>query len=466
MKKNMKKNNSIFSYEKLLKRLFLHSLLLFAFSTLAQSVPPPALGDYRSTGSGNWTNPGIWQIYDAGGTWQMATGFPGQGTTSANQASYKVIITPGTEITVSSSATYYFGSLYVLANNPVLNSHPTVSSGANVGRINLSGNGTSFKLLGTNQNIYINGGVFQFASNNTVLGLLTGNSLMITNFNGIGATGGLGSNGLQYGNTCTGNQQVILYYANGTTALNYMVCNGSNSDYNFGAINSNGGSIMAITSIFPSAICAGDNAAMFTDYTGMVPNGKVITYTVKLDSGPAGYTFAPITGSFTHPGTAGSIPRPSLENLTQSGNYKFSLAVSYPFDNTAGSYLITSLETASLTVNAAGSSSCACYKDPAVDLSSKYPTKFGITSLGRAGESRGTHNSSWPEQLQGGHIAIESRTAGFVINRVANTNAILIPVEGMIIFDLSENNLKIFTLKAGESTPAWHVFNTPACPTL
>ncbi|WP_332029277.1 hypothetical protein, partial [Kaistella sp.] len=63
-----------------------------------------------------------------------------------------------------------------------------------------------------------------------------------------------------------------------------------------------------------------------------------------------------------------------------------------------------------------------------------------------------------------GHIALESRHKGFVINRVENTGAILIPVEGMLIFDMSDGQPKIYTVKSGDTTPAWHTFTTPSCP--
>jgi len=49
---------------------------------------------------------------------------------------------------------------------------------------------------------------------------------------------------------------------------------------------------------------------------------------------------------------------------------------------------------------------------------------------------------------------------------VANTGAIAIPVEGMMIFDLSDGKLKIYSQKTGDPGFAWHVFSTPACPSL
>lgn len=458
------KKNYIFSHGKLLQQLFNFSIFLISTFSLAQTTPPPLVGDYRSAASGSWTTSGTWQIYSISGTWQTATSYPGAGTSAANQGAYNVFITPGTEVNVSTGAAFYFGDLYILANNPVPNVQPAISSGANVGRLNLSGPnaGVNFMLLGNDQDVFIYGGVLNFETNNTILGLLNGNSLVVTNYNGNAQT--LGSNGLQpLQSGCTGNKQVIFYNSNGTVAQNYMVCNGNNSDYNFVAVNNNGGSISAVLSASPTQLCIGQTTTLITNYSGFIPDGKTITYNLKLDSGPTGYNFSTLIGSFTDPGTAASIPDPSLGYLTIPGTYIFSLSVSYPYDTT---YSLTSTAQVTITVQHAGTAACACYKDAAIDVSSKYPTKFGISSLSRAGYNSSTLADSWPTLREGGHIAIESQTLGFVINRVSNTSAIAIPVEGMIIFDLSDGKLKIYTLKTGDTASAWHVFSTPACPTL
>ncbi len=462
------KKNSIFSYGKLIHKLFPLILLLLSFSAYAQSAPPATSGDYRSkvqTGNGPflWTTAANWEVYN-GSIWQTAVQYPGQGTTAASQATYDVYISPGTEININSSATYYFGDLYILASNPVTNVQPAVSSGANVGRINLSGpnGGVNFFLLGNDQDIFIYGGVLYFETNNTVVGLLNGNALVVNNYNGTNQI--LGSNGLQpLQNGCTGNKQVKFYNANGTVAQNYMVCNGNNSDYNFVAVNSNGGSISAILTASPAQLCAGGSSTLLTNYTGSIPDGKIITYNIQLVSGPAGYSYTGLSGTFTDPGTAASIPDPSLGALTIPGTYVFSLTVSYLFD---ASYTMSSTEQVTIIVRPSGSAACACYRDAARDNSSKYPTKLGISSFDRAGTDGSSSADSWPTLREGGHIAIESQTAGFVINRVANTSAIAIPVEGMMIFDLSVGKLKIYTRKDGDSLFAWHVFSTPACPSL
>ena len=54
------------------KPIFYFILLAVSNGLLAQSV-----GDYRSVGSGNWTNTSIWEVYN-GSIWIAASSYPGQ----------------------------------------------------------------------------------------------------------------------------------------------------------------------------------------------------------------------------------------------------------------------------------------------------------------------------------------------------------------------------------------------------
>lgn len=102
-----------------------------------------------------------------------------------------------------------------------------------------------------------------------------------------------------------------------------------------------------------------------------------------------------------------------------------------------------------------------CYK-PATVAGITLDTKHGITSLGRAGANDG----NWPMVRKGAWTALEAKTKGFVINRVATTaqvNAIADPVEGMAVYDEEADCLKIYTTTDGTSF-SWNCFITPACP--
>ena len=311
--------NSTYSYRKLYQKLIQLTLFLFTIFIFAQSAPPPVEGDYRSKITGNWTEVSTWEIYICTGgvcAWIPATTVPGVGTTATAQGNYNVFITQGTEVTVNTSQTYYFGNLYILANNPVLNVFASVSSGPDVGRINLENGPIEFKLLGDNQNIYIFGGVFYFKTLSASLGLRSGNSIVITDYNALGTESGLGSNGLQQlGITCTGDQKIKFYNSDGTLVeTEYGVC-ASSSPYNFVQLNNFGGSLAAQLQLYPLKVCVGDTKTpvnLTAHYTGLIPPGKNVTYELKLESGPAGYNFPTLSGSFVSPGNAASIPDPSL----------------------------------------------------------------------------------------------------------------------------------------------------------
>lgn len=105
----------------------------------------------------------------------------------------------------------------------------------------------------------------------------------------------------------------------------------------------------------------------------------------------------------------------------------------------------------------------ACYK-PAATGGTVLETKHGITALGRAGSD---DNDNWPMVRKGAWTVLESKEKGFVINRVAltaNLSSITNPIEGMMVYDEEVDCLKIYTIKDGDTTAAWHCFTTQACP--
>lgn len=81
-------------------------------------------------------------------------------------------------------------------------------------------------------------------------------------------------------------------------------------------------------------------------------------------------------------------------------------------------------------------------------------TNFGITDLGRAGETP----DAWPMLRKGGWIALESNDKGFVITRTTE-NQITNPQEGMLIYDTANHCLKLY------DGTKWSCFSEPSCPT-
>ncbi|MBP2619684.1 hypothetical protein [Chryseobacterium jejuense] len=116
-----------------------------------------------------------------------------------------------------------------------------------------------------------------------------------------------------------------------------------------------------------------------------------------------------------------------------------------------------------------------CYKPGAIATAGnpELPTKVGITSLGRAGAGSA---DNWPMVRKGGWLAMEAKTKGFVPNRVkfnasnqpvaadGVTPVITAPVEGMMVYDITNKCMKVYTLKEGDSSMTWHCISTQTCP--
>ncbi len=102
---------------------------------------------------------------------------------------------------------------------------------------------------------------------------------------------------------------------------------------------------------------------------------------------------------------------------------------------------------------------CICYEDPAMQAAA-VPSQHGITLLKRAG----AENGNWPMSRQSAHTVLESNNKGFVITRMATTELVNItnPVVGMMVYDTTEQCLKIYTGPA--ATEGWKCFQRPACP--
>lgn len=94
-----------------------------------------------------------------------------------------------------------------------------------------------------------------------------------------------------------------------------------------------------------------------------------------------------------------------------------------------------------------------CFRT-ATTIGTTLDTQFGITALGRAGAD----NGNWPMKIKGAYMVLEAKTKGFVINRLtqAQINA-LTPVLGMMVYDTTNNCLKVFD---GSS---WECYNTQTC---
>lgn len=109
---------------------------------------------------------------------------------------------------------------------------------------------------------------------------------------------------------------------------------------------------------------------------------------------------------------------------------------------------------------------CVCTK-AGVTSGTVLDTKVGITSLGRAGAD---DPDNWPMVRKGGWLALESKTKGFVINRIATSaqvEALPNPQQGMLVFDREANCLKMYVYN-DVNIPSrggfWKCISRQACP--
>lgn len=178
----------------------------------------------------------------------------------------------------------------------------------------------------------------------------------------------------------------------------------------------------------------------------LLPNG----YTYLSSSASIG-SYNNSTGKWTignmNAGTTASLTVTAKVNCT--GNYTNTAVISGDNSDPA-----MNNNAASITPSV-NPQPCACYNDP--NRSSVGPdSKFGITLLQRAG----TGGDNWPMVRKSAHIVLESNSKGFVISRIAKSdlNNIVVPVEGMMVYDTTDKCLKVY------SDNQWSCFSQPACP--
>ncbi|WP_157844523.1 thrombospondin type 3 repeat-containing protein [Chryseobacterium sp. Leaf394] len=105
---------------------------------------------------------------------------------------------------------------------------------------------------------------------------------------------------------------------------------------------------------------------------------------------------------------------------------------------------------------------CSCYKNSVITQPG-LATNSGITSLQRAG----ANNGNWPMVRKGAWTALESKTKGFVPNRLTTQQIANIPpanlIEGMMVYNISLDCLQINT---DGTASGWKCFKTQTCPDL
>lgn len=123
--------------------------------------------------------------------------------------------------------------------------------------------------------------------------------------------------------------------------------------------------------------------------------------------------------------------------VNTGGNLTFTPIASFIGNTTTVQYtvkdnanLTSNLANINITVNA------FCTR-PAATTTGGLETLVGISTLS-------VQPNNWPKTIKNGQLALASKSKGFVITRVANSGVISEPKEGMIIYDIQANCVKIY----------------------
>lgn len=192
----------------------------------------------------------------------------------------------------------------------------------------------------------------------------------------------------------------------------------------------------------------GINAADVT-YTAVVANGASTEVSGTQTGAISDTVNVPVGGTVTYTLTV-NVP------FTYTGNLTVGVSVAMP-----ANFSDTDLSNNSATDN---NTLAACYKPAATSGGAVLNAPHGITSLSRAGNS--TSGSNWPMVRKGAWTVLESKTKGFVVNRLTTDQRNAIPAtdlrEGMMIYNITDDCLQVNTTG---TVAGWACFNTQTCPT-
>ena len=278
---------------------FLFVLFLFANGMFSQSV-----GDYRSTGSGNWTSLASWQYFN-GATWALPSGTEPQGFPGQFTGTGIVTIQNGHSITINSSTPNDFGGLVVGQGSL---SNLIVGADVDVRTLNLKIDASA---------------LVQFSGNNFIR--FPEKTSIVINSPGKFDNGG----------TCNNNVAVYI----GT--VKFAVCKGSgNSELTFDQINQGGGTITAVASS-NSPVCQNEIVNLVCSFSGTAG-------TTVANGGTTGVNYSWSIKAPDNTITTSIAQNPSF-TASQSGTYLATLNTSTFY----GSTVYTNSNTISVIVNAA-----------------------------------------------------------------------------------------------------------------
>lgn len=204
---------------------------------------------------------------------------------------------------------------------------------------------------------------------------------------------------------------------------------------------------------------------IYQDNNGVIPDGTAMyNATVNLydvNGQLVDTTLSNFEGQYMFTGLTGGNTKYTVEVVAPTSYQHVSSTDTTPLDGITE----VSVNVQNVTEVNFGLYFDLCYKTPPV-ITGGLPTNHGTTNLGRAGKD----NGNWPMIRTGAWTALESKTKGFVINRVAanyepplddgQIPAIIEPVKGMMVYDTTNHCLKIY------DGVAWKCFNVQSCPPI
>lgn len=278
----MMKTSTFFS-----KALFSLLFILLSVFSFGQNV-----GDFRTSGSGDWKTPGIWEVWNGSAWVSSVTYYPSAGRYPGQvDGNYTVTIVSGTTVTINDASTFTTGHIYVK------------------GTLILKANVTILPINGLAYNLYIEKGVIKF-DRSVKLTLPLGSNLLMDINNEINQ----GLHPLDGNSDCNNNTEIVIGNSK------YTACTGSgNTDVGtFADLNKTAIEVKANPAASPIQICLGENTFLSGSYlltgTTITPN---VSYKWELSS-------QPLSSSINFGSGSKDVFSP---NLIVAGDYTFMLIV-------------------------------------------------------------------------------------------------------------------------------------------
>lgn len=198
----------------------------------------------------------------------------------------------------------------------------------------------------------------------------------------------------------------------------------------------------------------------FTDINGVtIGNEKAVAFSSATPVGKAQWNFYSASVACPYPFNSGFSNTPRDVRVLTFKLSDFGITLANYTSAVKFVQVLSGFSDVAFSAYSTNSMSLYCLEN-AVTTGTALDTRSGITSLNRAGAE--TVNNNWPMVRKGGYLALESNKKPFVITRssTANLANITNPVEGMMVYDTTENCLKIYV----NAAIGWRCYNKKTCP--